>query len=290
MLAVSRRDISSPDGVQITVPRILLAEDDPANQRLAILMLQRLGCAVDPAGTGQQALQAARSFAYDLVFLDFQMPEMDGLTAAAEIRKLPVPHSQVPILALTANVFEEDRQRAIAVGMNDFLIKPVTLDSLRTALQRWLPKHLARATQGPESARVRVVAPPAPSPDLQPDLQGLQRRMDEMKDLLDQSAADEILALCKRDWPHLLHTASEQLGAASYGSMRETIHRLAGSALQVGASGLGQLCRGLETLLRGIGTGTPQDSDPPISAAQIQQLQERFQQIQQRVDGLLVQL
>ncbi|MBL9004233.1 MAG: PAS domain S-box protein [Myxococcales bacterium] len=291
------REISSPGDGSASPPRILLAEDDPANQRLAILMLKRLGCEVDPASNGQQALHAARSYPYDLIFLDFQMPEMDGLTAAAEIRKLPLPRSQVPIVALTANVFEEDRQRSLAAGMNDFLIKPVTLDSLRLALRRWLPAHQAKI----HASDMNTARPPdslPPDPDLKTDLTAIRGRMAELTELLDENAAKELMALCKRDWPGLLSSAHTQLAGLQLVALRETIHRLAGSALQIGASDLGQKCRNLEAVLRTISlrqTADPVAASPPAASlmpepVELQQVTDQLTQIQKRVDGLLLQI
>ena len=113
--------------------QVLLAEDNAVNQRVATRMLERLGCAVDTVENGRQAVDAVRSHRYDLVLMDVQMPEVDGLEATRQIRDLPdIPQPRV--IALTANAMADDRQRCLTAGMNDFLTKPITLETLATKL------------------------------------------------------------------------------------------------------------------------------------------------------------
>jgi signal transduction histidine kinase len=118
--------------------KVLLAEDNPINQKVAARMLERLGCAVDVAADGAAAVVAATTQPYDLILMDYQMPVMDGLEACGRIREHD-DRSAVPIVAMTANAREEDRRTCLAAGMNDFVAKPVTLDTLAGLLERWLP-------------------------------------------------------------------------------------------------------------------------------------------------------
>ncbi|MBK5915234.1 ATP-binding protein [Rhodocyclus purpureus] len=117
---------------------ILLAEDQPLNQEILRDMLVRLGCRVDVAGDGVEAVERARSVGFDLILMDVQMPRLDGLAATRVIRALP-GYRDVPIIALTASVFAEDRQLCLDAGMNAHLGKPVTPDMLARILGQWLP-------------------------------------------------------------------------------------------------------------------------------------------------------
>ena len=115
---------------------VLLAEDNAVNQRVVTRILERLGCTVDLAATGREAVAAARSRTYDLVLMDQHMPDMDGIEATQEIRRSEAAGVRTPIVALTASILQEDRERCLAAGMDDFLAKPVGSKDLRTLLER----------------------------------------------------------------------------------------------------------------------------------------------------------
>jgi CheY-like chemotaxis protein len=122
------------------VGKILVVEDTPMNQQLAIWTLEKLGCSVDIAENGEVALKKIRSDVYDLILMDLQMPGMDGLTAAHEIRRIEVTEAlkMTPIVAMTAHVLDEDRILAKKAGMQDFLIKPVSADEFQRVLSKFL--------------------------------------------------------------------------------------------------------------------------------------------------------
>ena len=120
-------------------PRVLVVEDNPVNQKVAARMLEKLGCRVDVAANGREAVEGLARIQYALVFMDCQMPEMDGFEATRLIRQQERAWGHIPIVAMTANAMAEDRARCQAVGMDDFLSKPVQSGDLSEMLRRWLP-------------------------------------------------------------------------------------------------------------------------------------------------------
>ncbi|MDB5851426.1 MAG: hypothetical protein JWP29_5178, partial [Rhodoferax sp.] len=138
--------------------RVLLVEDNPVNQEVAADLLQAAGLVVDIAGDGEQAVRLAKRGAYDLVLMDVQMPRMDGLEATRVLRQ--DPHmADLPIIAMTANAFSEDRQACLDAGMNGHLAKPVDPRVLHEALLRWLPSRTRLAVPAPPSAAAVVRGP-----------------------------------------------------------------------------------------------------------------------------------
>ena len=116
---------------------VLVAEDNLVNQKVAIKLLEGLGCRVDIAGNGRQAVEMVARVAYDLVFMDCQMPEMDGEQATSEIRHQLAHRPRIPIIAMTASAMLGDRERCLAAGMDDYVPKPINKSDLSAALQRW---------------------------------------------------------------------------------------------------------------------------------------------------------
>lgn len=139
---------SRPHSVSVSRPAdgprsgsVLLAEDDPVNQKIVLRLLEKMGLEADAVFDGQRAFEAATGKKYDLVLMDLQMPKMDGLEATAAIRFKEGSSCHTPILALTANAMPGDRERCLAAGMDDYLSKPVSLEILRNAISQWLVRQ-----------------------------------------------------------------------------------------------------------------------------------------------------
>lgn len=126
------------DPLAAAAHRLLLVEDNKINQQLAMVLLKRMGFTVDLAENGKLAVAAAQATSYALILMDVQMPEMDGLQATHCIRTGQGLNSQTPIIALTANAMASDQDACRAVGMSDFLSKPISRVLLEQCLKRWL--------------------------------------------------------------------------------------------------------------------------------------------------------
>ena len=114
--------------------RVLVAEDNIVNQKVASKLLEKFGCRVDVAANGEEAVRMAEDLPYALILMDCQMPEMDGYEATAAIRKM---EKDTPIIALTANAMEGDREKCLAAGMDDYLPKPINPEALNEMLDKW---------------------------------------------------------------------------------------------------------------------------------------------------------
>jgi two-component system sensor histidine kinase/response regulator len=130
-------DLGPPDPSRQRV-RVLVVEDNAANLKLSVRMIERLGYRADVAGNGAEAVSILESMPYDAVLMDCQMPELDGYEATKLIRKNETGGRRVPIIAMTAAALSGDRERCLAAGMDDYISKPIKLHVVAAVLERWL--------------------------------------------------------------------------------------------------------------------------------------------------------
>jgi signal transduction histidine kinase/DNA-binding response OmpR family regulator/HPt (histidine-containing phosphotransfer) domain-containing protein len=224
--------------------RILLAEDMGVNQRLMLTMLGRIGYRADVAGNGLEVLHALQRQSYDVILMDVQMPEMDGLEASRRINRL-LPAGQRPrIIALTANAMREDREACLAAGMDDYLSKPVQVGALQSALERtglWIRQRSASADEPPGSPRREVdgAAQPAVDPTVLASLR-------EMGDASGTDVCKDLLDLFRADAPPLLQAMRDAADRGDARRLRESAHTLKGGAANLGARAMAAVCAELE--------------------------------------------
>jgi PAS domain S-box-containing protein len=220
--------------------RVLLAEDNAVNRQLALRMLGTLGYQADVAVNGLEALEALRRRPYDVVLMDVEMPEMDGLEAARRIHREWPGDARPRIVAMTANAMQGDREICLAAGMDDYLSKPIHLDELADALRRCDPGGAIRPqTAQPASPSARedgVLDPEA--------LEQLHARAG------DRDFVVELVDTFLREGPALVETLRGALRDADAQQLRRAAHTLKSNAQVFGARGLAALCQEVEAMAR----------------------------------------
>ncbi len=241
--------------------RVLLAEDNPTNQQVALGMLRRLGLQADAVTNGREVLQALERLSYDLVLMDVQMPELDGLETTRTIRAWQtkpdaspgeplfdprVRASKIPIIAMTAYAMEEDRERCLASGMNDYVSKPLTPKTLAAALNRWLPKD----HQADKSSPVGILENQQGTgkrPTMEHPPQAVYDHSAMMDRLMgDQELVKAVIRRFLEDLPQQVNRLKQSLEAGDAQSVHRQIHSIKGAAANISANSLVSLALRME--------------------------------------------
>jgi PAS domain S-box-containing protein len=235
--------------------RVLVAEDNHVNQQVALSMLKKLGLGANVAANGLEALEALQTIPYDLVLMDVQMPEMDGLSATREIRRLEREPGRlkttrrdcprIPVVAMTAGVMEQERQKCLEAGMDDFVPKPVNPLNLGTVLERWLPREDAVTASenldlaAPEEAGEAASVGEQEYPDF--DTSDLHARY-----MGDMELAKEILGMILEAVPAKIVALHASVAARDLAEVVMQAHALKGMALNASCVALGKAAEAME--------------------------------------------
>jgi len=209
---------------QGTSGHILLAEDNPVNQRVATAMLEHLGFQVDIAADGAEAVKATTQTAYQAILMDCQMPVQDGYQATGEIRRLEGVSVRTPIIAVTASALKSDRQRCLAAGMDDYLPKPLSLEALVAVLDRWAPA-------------------PSDSPALDPEVVA---RLERLGKQTDEDLLGQLATLFLAEAETTVVVLRKALADGDAAALVRLAHTLRGASANLGAAELARLCATLE--------------------------------------------
>ena len=216
---------------------VLLVEDDPTNQLVARSMLRKLGIRAELANGGHEALEMVLDAKYDLIFMDIQMPDIDGLETTRRLRRLHdgATKATVPIVAMTAHAMKEDRNICLESGMTDYLSKPISYDELRRVLLRYLPSSSQEIT------------PVSPSLPLKPVSQSLFKEQILIDRLMgDKHLAKQVLEQYLADLPVQLAELKESISAKAIRRTCDMLHHLKGAAYNIGATSFARQIATLE--------------------------------------------
>ncbi len=225
--------------------RVLVAEDNAVNQKVAVRMLERLSYKADVAANGREAVEALFSgVPYSAVLMDVQMPEMDGYEATAEIRRREESEGKrTPIIAMTANAMQGDREEALAAGMDDYVSKPVKPEELGAVLERWIPRPAEETLAPAEGATDDGSAVAAPGGAADPLDRGV---LAGLRELGDQELLKELAELFLGDAPARLEALRGAIEGGDAASVERVAHALKGSCGNMGATGMAATCAELE--------------------------------------------
>lgn len=249
--------------VQSTV-RILVAEDNPVNQKVMLTMLRKLGYSAEVAVNGLEAITAVTQRPYDIVLMDCQMPELDGYEATRRIRRQGGRFARIPIVGVTAHALSGDREKCLAAGMDEYLSKPIMIQGLAEALNRWVgPARSALSTTPAAEDHGHPAAPAPSSPQTGPALsanekaaepidQGALEQLEEVqKDGAGEGFVANLINLFLADMEQRAQAMGEALRNSNWDVAGRMAHAIKGSCGHFGAKRLAELCARMEGLARG---------------------------------------
>ncbi len=226
---------------------LLLADDNVVNQKVARRLFEQMGYHVDVAADGYEALQAIHQQVYGIVFMDVQMPEMDGLEATRQIRQFEQSQHRTPcvIIAMTASAMMGDRERCLEAGMNDYLAKPVRLEAVQSAIERWGPLVSRRTERlSPDNTpHSSPSPPPPPATDADPPVD--LERLTEMGGT-DPEGIRELIELYRTQTSGQLKELATAASAGAAKDLERIAHKAAGASATCGMSAIVPLLRELE--------------------------------------------
>ncbi len=223
--------------------RILLAEDNVVNQKVALRLLGQLGYRADVAANGLEAIDAVERQAYDVVLMDVQMPELDGLEASREINRRWPGERRPRLVAMTANAMQGDRELCEAAGMDDYVAKPIRVEELVAALERcgWRPEARLRGAPAADDSAVET-PPTSPAID--------RTVFERLTATMGREFVGELIDTFVEDGRELIATLRRALAGTDLDAFRRAAHSLKSNGETLGATGLATLARELEALAR----------------------------------------
>jgi two-component system sensor histidine kinase/response regulator len=253
-IASAKNDYVQPIEESVQKLRILLAEDNPVNQQVAVGLLRRMGHMVDVAANGLEALEAVRSFNYDLVIMDVQMPEMDGLEATRLIRSLPGERGKLPIVAMTANAMRGDDERCLEAGMDDYLAKPIDMTKLKAALAQW-GKRGNNHNQAPVLSTTPAITL-APVSNSEVSLLD-QTAIEELCSIIGAPAYAELFKTFTDDAAARIEAIERHLAAGEMDLAGREAHSIKGASGSLGFAGLSKVAARIDNAARKGEAGDP---------------------------------